>query len=222
MMPPTLIAPSVLSADPLNLAAELAQTEQAGADWHHIDVMDGHFVPNLTFGLPVIRAIKKITSIPLDVHIMIANPDQMAAAYVEAGADILTFHAEATLHPHRLIQQIKSLGAKAGVALNPGSPTLLAEPLLDEADLILVMSVNPGFGGQAFIRQTVDRIKALRGHMERNSHLGTLIQVDGGITEKTAAFVRGAGADCLVSGTTVYGAKDRAAVITSLKVAQNV
>lgn len=222
-MSDVLISPSLLSADPLNLAAEIADIEQAGANWHHIDVMDGHFVPNLSFGLPVIRAVKKISTIPLDVHIMISNPDQMALSYVEAGADILTFHVEAACHPHRLIQDIKSTGAMAGIALNPGTSVRNIEPLLPLADLVLMMSVNPGFSGQEFIFYTLTKVRELR-HLIATVCKGQehqpLIQIDGGITLETAGMVIGAGADCLVSGNTVFLSDDRRKVVSLLRQAQ--
>ncbi len=217
-MSKALVAPSLLSADPLRFGEELANIEQAGADWHHVDVMDGHFVPNLTFGIPLVQALKKQTKIPLDVHIMVSNPDTVALDYVKAGADILVFHAEASTHPHRLLQAIRAAGAKAGLALNPGTPIEAALPLLDDADLFLIMSVNPGFGGQKFIPSTVERVAKLRQALvARGLDKKVQIEVDGGINAETGAEVVKAGANVLVAGTFVYGAADRSAAIRKLK-----
>ena len=189
-----------------------------GADWHHVDVMDGHFVPNLTYGIPFVEALKKNSKIPLDVHIMITNPDQMAGDYVSAGADILVFHIEASTHPHRTIQKIKSSGAKAGIALNPGTPSSAVSQLIADADLFLVMTVNPGFGGQKFIHTAVDKISELKAMIAKAGRTGEVdIEVDGGVNNETVGKVRAAGATALVAGTYVYGAKDRAAAIASLR-----
>ncbi len=212
------ISPSILSADPLNMGAEIASAERAGADWHHLDVMDGHFVPNLTFGPPLIRAIKSIASIPLDVHIMVSNPDSVALDYVDAGAHYLTFHVEAAVHAHRLLHAIRERGAHPGVAINPGTHLAMLEPLLPYLDIINVMSVNPGFGGQKFIERTVERIRAIRQMIEAarvDHHIH--IEVDGGINAETAARVIAAGADVLVAGTFVYNSTDRAKSIQSLR-----
>lgn len=215
-----LIAPSLLAADPLNFGKELADVERAGADWHHVDVMDGHFVPNLTYGLPLITALKKQTKIPLDVHIMVSNPDQVALDYVKAGADILVFHVEAARHAHRLVQAIRAAGARPGIALNPGTPIEAAFTLADDVDVIMLMSVNPGFGGQSFIPQTVERVGRLAEYLKSRGRLGqTLIEVDGGITAETATSVVRAGANVLVAGTYVYGAKDRTDPIRKLRAA---
>ena len=213
-----IVAPSLLAADPLHFGAEVKSVEDAGADWHHVDVMDGHFVPNLTFGLPFIAALKKVATIPLDVHIMVSNPDQVALDYVKAGADILCFHIEASTHPHRLIQAIHGAGAKAGIALNPGTPVEAVFPLLDDVDVVMVMSVNPGFGGQSFIKQSVRRIAALATELKARNRFSTVkIEVDGGITDETGIGVVGAGATALVAGTFVFGQKDRAVPIKKLK-----
>lgn len=212
-----LVSPSILSANPLKLAAELAEVEEAGADWHHIDVMDGHFVPNLTFGLPLIRAVKRVSRIPLDVHIMIENPNETALSYVEAGADILTFHVEAARHPHRLLGLIREAGAKAGIALNPGTPLASVEALLPCVDMVLLMSVNPGFGGQSFIPQTSGRVRQLRDMLNQRLYGKILIQVDGGINQETACSVRKEGADCLVAGSWVYGAQNRKEAVAALR-----
>jgi ribulose-phosphate 3-epimerase len=213
-----IVSPSILAADPMRFGQELASVEVAGADWHHVDVMDGHFVPNLTYGLPFVEALKKNSKIPLDVHIMITNPDQMAGDYVSAGADILVFHIEASTHPHRTIQKIKSSGAKAGIALNPGTPASAVSQLIADADLFLVMTVNPGFGGQKFIHSAVDKISELTAMIAKAGRTGDVeIEVDGGVNQETAGKVRSAGATALVAGTYVYGAKDRAAAIASLR-----
>lgn len=212
------IAPSILAADPLNLGLEIQKAEQAGADWHHIDVMDGHFVPNLTFGPPLVRALKKVAKIPLDVHIMVANPDQVALDYVDAGADILCFHTEATHHSHRLTQTIRKAGAKVGIAINPGTPLESIGPLLEEVDIIMIMSVNPGFGGQSFIKQTVYRVRQLKTMLQqRGLDQQVEIEVDGGINILTAKSVIDAGATALVAGTFVYGAENYATPIQALK-----
>lgn len=218
-MSKVLVSPSLLSADPLHFADELADIEKAGADWHHVDVMDGHFVPNLTYGIPLIQAMKKKTKIPLDVHIMITNPDQVGLDYVKAGADILVFHVEASRHPHRLLQAIRAEGAKAGVAVNPGTPVEAVFALLPDLDVVLMMSVNPGFGGQKFIPQTVQRVKRLSQELaQQGLQDKVVIEVDGGINAETGAQVVQAGATALVAGTYIYGAKDRAQAIKSLKI----
>lgn len=217
-MSKVLVAPSLLSADPMKFGVELQAIEKAGADWHHVDVMDGHFVPNLTYGIPFVSALKRTTKIPLDVHIMITNPDQTALDYVKAGADILVFHVEASRHPHRLIQAIKAGGAKAGVAVNPGTPIESVFALLQDVDLVLVMSVNPGFGGQKFIPQTVQKVKTLAAELKQLGREDAVtIEVDGGINAETGAQVVKAGATALVAGTFVYGAADRAVAIKALR-----
>lgn len=211
-----LIAPSLLAADPLNFASEAKSAEAAGADLHHVDVMDGHFVPNLTFGIPFVRALKKVAKIPLDVHVMITNPDAMVMEYVKAGADFMLFHVEAATHAHHLVQSIRNAGAKPGLAINPGTPLQSLEPLLEDIAMINVMSVNPGFGGQKFIKSSLKRIETLRNMIEQRS-LDTYIEVDGGVNEETASSVVKAGANVLVAGTAVYGRKDRRAAIANLK-----
>ena len=216
--PNVLVAPSILSADPLRFGEEIKSAEKAGASWHHIDVMDGHFVPNLTFGIPLIKALKKISTIPLDVHIMVSNPDDVALSYVDAGADILVFHAEVAKHAHRLAEAIRAKGARPGVALNPGTPLELAYAIAPHVDVIMLMSVNPGFGGQSFIEDTVQRVKSLHDWLVRQKlDSQVLIEVDGGINEHTGARVVSAGARVLVAGTYVYGSADRAKAIDTLK-----
>lgn len=216
--PKILVAPSILSADPLRYGEEIANAENNGADWHHVDVMDGHFVPNLTFGPPLIKALKKISKVPLDVHIMVSNPDDVALSYVEAGADILVFHAEAARHGHRLADAIRAKGTRPGVALNPATPLEFAFTMAPFVDVIMLMSVNPGFGGQSFIEDTVIRVKTLYEWLKAHDlHEKVLIEVDGGITDVTAAKVVAAGARVLVAGTFVYGATDRSKAIAALK-----
>ena len=197
------IAPSILAADFAKLGDEVRAIEQAGADLVHIDVMDGHFAPNLTIGPEVVRALRPLSSLPFDVHLMISPADPFLAAFAEAGADILTIHPEAGPHVHRSIQQIKSLGKKAGLALNPGTPAELIEPLLDDIDLVLVMSVNPGFGGQSFIDGALGKLEALRRKIDSLERPIDL-EVDGGINFETAPWAVAAGADLLVAGTATF------------------
>jgi ribulose-phosphate 3-epimerase len=201
----TLIAPSVLSSDFANLAPAIAALEEGGADWIHLDVMDGHFVPNLTIGPPVIAAIKRRAHIPLDVHLMIEDPDRWVEIYRKSGADIITIHVEATRHLHSTIQHIKQLGAKAGVTMNPATPVALIEPILTDVDMVLVMTVNPGFGAQSFIRETLTKVQAVAeglGRLKSNAR----IEVDGGIDDKTAVEAVHAGANVLVAGNYVFSA----------------
>lgn len=210
------VAPSILSADFAKLGDEIRKIEEAGADLVHIDVMDGHFVPNLTLGLPIIKAIRKITKLPFDVHLMIDNAELYLKDYYEAGADIITVHAEAVTHIHRAIQTIHSFGIKAGVALNPGTPLCMIEPVLEDVDMILLMSVNPGFGGQSYINSVTKKIKDLR-EMLKERNLDTDIEVDGGIDAVTVKDVVNAGANVLVAGSAVYKAEDTKEIISILK-----
>lgn len=210
------IAPSILSADFSRLADEIARVESAGADWLHIDVMDGHFVPNLTLGAPVVAAIRKVTNLPLDVHLMVTNPAELVETFAAAGADWLTVHVETAPHLHRLIHQIRELGVRPGVVLNPATPIALLEEILPEVDLTLVMSVNPGFGGQKFISSSLNKIRRLKESIT-NRNLSALLEVDGGINPETAPQVIAAGADVLVAGSAVFGAPNLARMIEKLR-----
>ncbi len=211
-----LIAPSLLAADFAHLAQEAIAVERAGADWLHLDIMDGHFVPNITFGPLVVKAIRKHTSLPLDAHLMIAPADPYIAAFAEAGADHISVHPESGPHLHRTLQLIRSLGKKSGVVLNPATSIEAVVNVLDITDIIMVMTVNPGFGGQAFIASQLSKIAALRRLIDDSGH-NIILQVDGGITPKTAPAVLEAGATCLIAGTAVYGAPDYAAAIEALR-----
>jgi ribulose-phosphate 3-epimerase len=202
-MPPLRVAPSILSADFSRLGEEIAAVAKAGADFIHVDVMDGHFVPNLTIGPLVVKAIRKATRLPFDVHLMISPVDPYIDDFVNAGADILTVHPEAGPHLHRTLQAIRAAGAKPGVALNPGTPVAAIEPVLGDVDLVLVMSVNPGFGGQAFIRSQLKKIEIIRKLID-SSGREVMLEVDGGVNAETAKDVVAAGADVLVAGSAVF------------------
>jgi ribulose-phosphate 3-epimerase len=210
------IAPSILSADFARLADEIARVEAGGADLLHVDVMDGHFVPNLTLGPPIVEAIRKVTRLPLDVHLMITNADTYIPAFAEAGADYLTVHVEACPHLHRTVQCIKECHVKAGVTLNPATPLGVLEEILGDVDLLLVMSVNPGFGGQQFIPSTLDKISRARRLLDRlGSH--ALLEVDGGVKVENAGEIIQAGADILVSGSGIFSTSDYASTIKAMR-----
>ncbi len=211
-----LIAPSILSADFTRLAEAIRVIEGGGADWVHIDVMDGHYVPNLTIGPPVVKALKAVTDLPLDVHLMIANTDDTLEWYLDAGADSLTVHWESTRHVHRAIQSIHAAGRKAGVSVNPATPVELLRDVLAELDLVLIMSVNPGFGGQAFIPRAAEKVADLAELCEAEG-ASPVIQVDGGINTETAPLVSSMGARCLVAGNAVFGEADPAAAIDRIR-----
>ncbi len=216
MQQPVRIAPSILSADFARLGEEIRALEAAGADYIHIDVMDGHFVPNLTIGPMVVKALRPHTKLPFDVHLMISPVDPMLDAFAEAGADILTVHPEAGPHVHRTVQRIKALGLRAGASLNPGTPAKMLDYILEELDLVLVMSVNPGFGGQSFIDSQLRKIEALRKSIDKTGKAIDL-EVDGGIDAATAVRAVAAGADVLVAGTATFKGGDYAANITRLR-----
>jgi len=211
-----LIAPSILSADFNKLGAEIESVTKAGADWIHLDVMDGHFVPNISFGLPVLNSISKITKIPIDCHLMITNPEQFVDKFAAAGADIITVHAEASFHLERLLSHIRSLGKKAGISFNPHSGLEPLEYIMHAVDLVLIMSVNPGFGGQKFIESAAEkirRVKRIAFEHKRDIH----IQVDGGITAENKDIVIAAGADVLVAGSSVFSKPDYKSAIGALR-----
>jgi len=210
------IAPSILSADFSRLGEEIAAIEAAGADYVHIDVMDGHFVPNITIGPLIVEAVRRVTTLPLDVHLMIADPDRYIASFAEAGADIIVVHAEATNHLHRTVQLIKSLGKRAGVSLNPATPLNALDYVLEDLDLVLLMTVNPGFGGQSFIEGCIPKIQALRGIMDRRG-IEAELEVDGGVKTDNIARIAHAGADVFVAGSAVFNSPDYAATIAELK-----
>lgn len=210
------IAPSILSADISKLGEDIQMLDKGGADWIHIDVMDGHFVPNLTFGPNVVAAAKNYTDLPLDVHLMVEEPEKMINGFAEAGATGISIHAEATKNIHQVMQHIRSLNVQAGVVINPGTAVSFIEPVLSIVDMVLVMTVNPGFGGQSFIPETLKKIEKLDVYRKEND-LSYLIQVDGGVNEETIQLCHEAGADVFVAGSNVFGAKSPADQIQKLK-----
>ena len=217
MTPSTpLIAPSILSADFGRLAEAVHQVETAGADWIHIDVMDGHFVPNLTVGPPIVEALRKVTTLPLDVHLMMTNPDAFIGEFAEAGADYLTVHVETCPHLHRTLQSIKEHKVKAGVTLNPATCVSTLEEIIGEIDLILVMSVNPGFGGQKFISSCLEKISRVR-HMLTQANSHSHLEVDGGVNLQNAGAIIKAGADVLVSGSAIFGSENYSNTIQQMR-----
>jgi len=210
------IAPSILSADFSRLGEEVKAVEEAGADWIHVDVMDGAFVPNITIGPPVVESLRKVTELPLDCHLMIENADKYIADFVSAGADIISVHVEACPHLHRTIQAIKEHGIKAGVVLNPATTLFALDEIIEDVDMVLLMSVNPGFGGQKFIRQVLGKIQLLRDTLDQ-SEAEIDVQVDGGVNPENANIVKKAGANVLVAGSAIFGSKDYKKAIDALR-----
>ena len=211
-----LIAPSILASDFGRLAEEVRAVADGGADWIHIDVMDGHFVPNITIGPTIVEAVRKATDLPLDVHLMIEQPERYIESFVKAGANTIGVHAEACPHIHRTVAQIREAGARASVSLNPGTPADTVEPVLGDVDQVLIMTVNPGFGGQKFIRSTLPKVETLRRWIDDRS-LTVSLEVDGGIGTETIATVASAGADVFVAGTAIFGAPDYGEAIAALR-----
>ena len=212
----TLIAPSVLASDFANLQRDIEMINKSEADWFHIDIMDGVFVPNISFGMPVLEAIKRHATKTIDVHLMIVDPDRYISTFKKLGADVLTVHLEACTHLHRTLQAIKAEGMKAGVALNPHTNIDLLEDVINDIDLVCIMSVNPGFGGQSFIENTYDKVKKLKALITKKG-ASTIIEIDGGVTNKNAKQLAEAGADVLVAGSYVFGAADPIATVADLK-----
>lgn len=210
------IAPSILSADFTRLGEEVKSVEQAGADYIHIDVMDGHFVPNITIGPIIVEAVRRVTELPLDVHLMISNPDYFIEDFVRAGADIITIHTEAVKHLHRSIQHIRKAGARPGASLNPATPLQVIEYILDDLDMVVIMTVNPGFGGQEFISEVIPKIERLKEMIDKRG-LNIEIEVDGGINPDNISLVSSAGANVFVAGSAVFGSKDYARTIRKMK-----
>ncbi len=213
------IAPSILAADFANLERDIKKVEAAGADMIHVDVMDGHFVPNITIGYPVVKSLRKVTGLVLDVHLMIENPENYIHEFAKSGADIITVHAEATNHLHRLVQMIKDEGVKAGVSLNPATPLCMVEQVIQDIDMLLIMSVNPGFGGQKFIESVYDKLRNAKQLIDRLNP-GIDLQVDGGVGEDNIGRVAGCGANVIVAGSAVFNSKDMHGTIQAMKKAE--
>ncbi|SDX32646.1 MULTISPECIES: ribulose-phosphate 3-epimerase [Salimicrobium] len=213
----TKIAPSILASDFANLESEIKEVEQAGADYIHVDVMDGKFVPNISIGIPVVKAIRPVTDLPLDVHLMISDPENYVEAFAEAGASIITVHQEATSHLHRTIQLIKNSGTKAGVVINPATPVEMLKPILHEVELVLVMSVNPGFGGQKFIPEVMEKVEKLYTWRKEMNNYSYEIEVDGGVNKETSGLCKQAGADVLVAGSAIFNDRDREKAVSEIR-----
>ena len=211
-----VIAPSILSADFSRLGNEIKAVEAAGADWIHADVMDGHFVPNITIGPLIVEAVRRVTSLPIDVHLMIENPDNYIPAFAEAGASLISVQVEASIHLNRSVQLIRECGARPGVVLNPSTPVQALEWIVEDVDFVLIMSVNPGFGGQAFIKNSLDKVRTLRQLIQRKN-LRTLIELDGGVNEKTIADIAAAGVDAFVAGSAIFGSRNYQATINAFR-----
>jgi ribulose-phosphate 3-epimerase len=211
-----VIAPSILSADFSRLGNEIKAVETAGADWIHVDVMDGHFVPNITIGPLIVEAIRRVTALPIDVHLMIENPDNYIPAFAEAGASLISVQVEASIHLNRSVQLIRQCGARSGVVLNPSTPVQTLEWIIEDVDYVLIMSVNPGFGGQAFIKNSLDKVRTLRQLIQRKN-LKTLIEIDGGVNEKTITDIAAAGVDAFVAGSAIFGSRNYQATINTFR-----
>jgi ribulose-phosphate 3-epimerase len=211
-----VIAPSILSADFSRLGDEIKAVESAGADWIHADIMDGHFVPNITFGPMIVESVRRVTSLPIDVHLMIENPNDYIPAFAKAGASLISVQAEASIHLNRSVQLIRECGARPGVVLNPSTPIQTLEWIIDHVDYVLIMSVNPGFGGQAFIKNSLDKVRALR-QLIQQKNLKTLIEIDGGVNEETITDIAAAGVDVFVAGSAIFGSRDYQTTINAFR-----
>ena len=211
-----VIAPSILSADFSRLGDEIKAVESAGADWIHADIMDGHFVPNITFGPMIVESVRRVTSLPIDVHLMIENPNDYIPAFAKAGASLISVQAEASIHLNRSVQLIRECGARPGVVLNPSTPVQTLEWIIDHVDYVLIMSVNPGFGGQAFIKNSLEKVRALR-QLIQQKNLKTLIEIDGGVNEETITDIAAAGVDVFVAGSAIFGSRDYQTTINAFR-----